>query len=511
MENDKYYITTPIYYVNDVPHIGHAYTTIAADAMARYQRLLGKDVLFLTGTDEHGQKVQRAAEAQGLSPLELADRVVPRFKNLWKVLNISNDDFIRTTEERHKKVVQTIFQRMYEAGDIYLGEYEDWYCTPDETFFTEQQLIDGRCPDCGREVERVQEKSYFFRMSRYGKPLLDHIRENPDFIMPRSRRNEIISFVEGGLRDLSVSRTSFQWGIHVPFDPDHVIYVWIDALTNYITAAGVYSDDQKFTRYWPANLHLIGKDILRFHTVYWPTMLMSAGIPVPKSVFAHGWWTIEGQKMSKSVGNVQDPYALAEEYGVDALRYFVLREVPFGLDGDFSRKALHHRINSDLANDLGNLVSRVLTMAGKFCGGSRPPVENYGELEEAEKTAWAELGRSMDEVAFHQALSAVWSYIGTVNKYIDQQKPWELFKDAGKTGRINHVMGQLLESLRAIAMMIFPFMPESGKKIWEGLGFSGELSLDSPGGRQVRPSIPEGQEIRTIPPLFPRLDAKKSS
>ncbi len=498
----KYYLTTPIYYVNDVPHIGHAYTTVAADALARWRRLLGDDVFFLTGTDEHGLKIQRAAEAQGVTPMELADRVVPRFRNLWRLLNISNDDFIRTTEERHRRTVQRIFGEMQARGDIYLGEYEDWYCTPDESFFTETQLVNGRCPDCGRPVEKIREKSYFFRMSRWAGPLLEHIRANPDFILPLSRRNEIISFVEGGLRDLSISRTSFRWGIPVPGDPAHVIYVWIDALTNYITAIGAWEDEERFRRWWPADLHIIGKDILRFHAVYWPTMLMSAGLPLPRRVFAHGWWTVEGQKMSKSLGNVQDPYSLAAEYGVDALRYFLLREVPFGLDGDYSRQAMLLRVNSDLANDLGNLVSRVLTMAGKYFQGRVPGTAPEGELSRQAAASWSCMSRAMDETAFHQALASIWTFIGAVNRRIDHEKPWELAKR--DPGRLAGVMAELLESLRAIALMIHPFMPAAGEKVWSALGLSGGPA-DRPAGGVGWPSLPEGQATRLIPPLFPRL------
>ena len=358
-----FYVTTPIYYVNDVPHIGHAYTTVAGDVLARYKRMMGFDVYFLTGSDEHGQKVEKAAITAGETPLELADRVVKRFQALWERLGISHNDFIRTTQERHKNGVSRIFKDILDKGDIYLGEYEDWYCTPCETFWTETQLIEDRCPDCNRPVEKLKEESYFFRMSKYQERLLAHIEANPDFIQPKSKRNEIISFIKEGLRDLSVSRTTFSWGIPVPGNDRHIIYVWFDALTNYITALGYPDETGNYGRYWPVDVHLIGKDILRFHAVYWPTFLMAAGLPLPKKVFAHGWWTVEGQKMSKSLQNVVEPNMLIDKYGVDAVRYFLLREVPFGLDGDFSHTALVQRINSDLANDVGNLLSRSTAMS----------------------------------------------------------------------------------------------------------------------------------------------------
>ncbi len=501
----QFFVSTPIYYVNDVPHIGHAYTTIAADVTARWHRLLGDDVFFLTGTDEHGQKVQRSAAAMGVTPLELADRVMPRFRNLWTLLDISNDDFIRTTEPRHTRVVQEIFERLRAAGDIYLGEYEDWYCTPCETFFTETQAVGGACPDCHRPVERVKEQSYFFRMSRYAGQLLRHIEEHPDFIMPSSRRNEIVSFVEGGLRDLSVSRTTFDWGIPVPSDPAHVIYVWIDALTNYISALGAF-DGERFRRFWPADLHLIGKDILRFHAVYWPTMLLALGLPLPRRVFAHGWWTVEGQKMSKSLGNVQDPYDLVERYGVDALRYFLLREVPFGLDGDFSQRAMTLRINSDLANDFGNLCSRTLAMAGKYFSGLMPRRAPQGELSAAATTMWARLGPAIDDSAFSLALSEIWSFVGAANRLIDREKPWELAKS--DTPRCAEVVASLVEALRVLSVVTGPFMPRTATKLAEGLGLKASPAL-LPGASSLSwGELPEGLQTKVIPPLFPRLDVQ---
>jgi methionyl-tRNA synthetase len=503
----KFYVSTPIYYVNDVPHIGHAYTTIAADVMARWHRLLGHDVFFLTGTDEHGLKVQRSATTQGISPQELADRVMPRFRNLWTLLDISNDDFIRTTEPRHTRVVQEVFRRLLDAGDIYLGEYEDWYCTPCETFFPETQLVGAACPDCRRPVERVKEQSYFFRMSRYAERLLAHIEAHPDFIMPATRRNEIVSFVEGGLRDLSVSRTTFDWGIPVASDPAHVVYVWIDALTNYISALGAFGeDDGRFRHFWPADVHLIGKDILRFHAVYWPTMLLALGLPLPRRVFAHGWWTVEGQKMSKSLGNVQDPYALAERFGVDALRYFLLREVPFGLDGDFSTRAMTARINSDLANDFGNLCSRTLTMAGKYFGGRMPRQAPPGDLSEDASAMWRRLGTAIGDQAFSVALAEIWGLVGSANRCIDREKPWELAKS--DPARCAEVIASLLETLRVLCVAVAPFMPRTASRLAGGLG------LQDPSGMAVEEAgigwgvLPEGLQTSVIPPLFPRLDVQ---
>ncbi|MER3446108.1 MAG: methionine--tRNA ligase [Candidatus Dadabacteria bacterium] len=469
-----FYVTTPIYYVNDVPHIGHAYTTIAADVIARFRRLKGDKTFFLTGTDEHGQKIERVATASGERPIELADRVVIRFKELWKRLNIMNDDFIRTTEERHKKSVIELFRRIEGKGDIYLGEYEDWYCVFDETFWTETQLGGSRiCPDCGRPLERLKEESYFFRLSKYEEPLLEFYEKNPDFVQPSFRRNEVVSFVRGGLRDLSISRTSFSWGIPVPGNPKHVIYVWFDALTNYITAAGFPDNIERFNRTWPADIHLVGKDILRFHAVYWPAFLMSAGLPIPLHVFAHGWWTIEGEKMSKSKGNVVDPYAIIDEFGADTLRFFLLREVPFGLDGDFSRSALIGRINGELANGLGNLVSRSLGMIEKYSEGRVPkpvsfetPDENV--REKALHTA-RQLEEAMNEVAFHKALGIIWDFIAFVNKYIDESAPWGLQK-AGKGERLNTVLWTLVESIRIIAILLYPFIPKSAEEIWKKIG-----------------------------------------
>lgn len=504
-----FYLTTPIYYVNDVPHIGHAYTTLAADVLARYKRLKGYDVFFLTGSDEHGQKVEKAAQAAGETPLELADRVVKRFQALWEKLGISHSDFIRTTQERHKQGVGHIFKQLMDQGDIYLGEYEDWYCTPCETFWTETQAEDGKCPDCNRPVEKLKEESFFFRMSAYGERLLAHIEANPDFIQPRTKRNEIISFLKEGLRDLSVSRTSFSWGIPVPGNERHVIYVWFDALTNYITALGYPDANGNFGRYWPVDVHLLGKDILRFHAVYWPTFLMAAGLPLPKKVFAHGWWTVEGQKMSKSLQNVVEPNMLIDKYGVDVVRYFLLREVPFGLDGDFSHASLVNRINSDLANDIGNLLSRSTAMLVKYFNGLLPVPGPLAEADLALK-AKAEamitaVDASMDELAFSKALQAIWEVIGAGNKYIDETTPWALAKAPANQERLATVMYCLLEVQRLIHSLVAPFMPETAQKALASLGWTTEISQHD----LVWGKLAAGTLITKAEALFPRIETKE--
>lgn len=508
MSRKNYYITTPIYYINDVPHIGHAYTTVAADIMARYKRLWGFDVYFLTGTDEHGQKVEKAASQQGIHPKELADTMVHRFTDLWKRLNISNTGFIRTTEERHKKAVQYIFQKVFEKGDIYLGEYEDWYCVPCESYFTELQLDNGRCPDCLRKPDRLKEESYFFRLSDYTERLLKLLDENRDFIMPEIRYNEVYSFVKGGLKDLSVSRTSFSWGIKVPMNERHIIYVWFDALANYLTGVGFLEDDGHFQSFWPCDIHLIGKDILRFHAVYWPCFLMSFGIEPPRRIFAHGWWTIEGQKMSKSLGNVIDPNEIASTYGVDEFRFFMFREVPFGMDGDFSKQAIIHRINGDLANDFGNLVSRSVTMINKFLKGrvERPELRNGADdgFESAIRQLITDYYRSMDVLSFYKAIQSIFEIVSIMNRYIDSEAPWRLAKEGDV--RVKTVMYNLWNGLRISALLMSPFMPEKSKKIWEALGIQNSIEkarFEDEEGFYYREDI---SEITKISPIFPRIE-----
>jgi len=510
-EKRRFFITTPIYYVNDVPHIGHAYTTVAADVMARYHRMKGEDVLFSTGTDEHGQKIQRAAANKGMTPKELADKTVENFKALWQKLNISNDDFVRTTEERHHKTVQTIFDLLREKGDIYKGTYEGWYCVPCETYVPESQMGEGRtCPSCGRQLEMMSEESYFFRMSSYQGPLLKYYEEHPDAILPESRYNEIVSFIRGGLKDQSVSRTTISWGIPVPGDEKHVIYVWFDALINYLTVCG-YPDDERWRLYWPEVRHLVGKDIARFHCVIWPAMLLAAGLTPPKQVFAHGWWTVEGEKMSKSLGNVVDPFEMVDLYGVDPFRYFLLREVPFGLDGDFSELAMVSRINSDLANDLGNLLSRTLQMVIQFKGGVVPQSGEAGDLERdiasmAERSFEA-VDVAMRRFAYDEALKNIWAFIGRANKYIDETEPWKLGRE-GKGERLDTVLFTLCESLRLISLLIAPFMPDAAERLWNQLGLpSSPQSLGYAGFRWG--NFPPGTAVKRGSSLFPRIDIKR--
>ncbi len=470
---ETFYITTPIYYVNDVPHIGHAYTTIACDALARWHRMKGKKVYFLTGTDEHGEKVQKSAARKGMTPRELADQVVTNFQGLTPALSISNTAFIRTTEPRHYASVQELFRKSLGNGDIYLGEYEGWYCVPDEAYWTELQLEGGNCPTCGRAVEKRKEPSYFFRLSKYQDRLLSFYRENPRFIRPESRRNEVVAFVEGGLNDLSVSRTSLTWGIPVPEAPGHVIYVWYDALTNYLTGLGYPSKTEDLATFWPADLHMVGKDILRFHAVYWPAFLMSAGVAPPRGVFAHGWWTVEGQKMSKSLGNVVDPYEMVRKYGADAFRYFLLREVSFGLDGDFSEKELVRRANSELADKLGNLLNRTLGMLGKYFASVVPAPEAEepadAVLSRCGRETAAAVDAAMEEVAFHKALSAVIEFVTKANEYVQSTEPWTLAKDPSKRERLGTVLYNALEAARIASLLMSPVTPAAAQRMWETL------------------------------------------
>jgi methionyl-tRNA synthetase len=510
-----FFVTTPIFYVNDVPHIGHAYTVIAADVLARYKRMAGYDVFFLTGTDEHGQKIEKAAHARGEDPKALADRLSERFRALWRDLDVSYDDFIRTTEPRHRNAVHAMYARLKEAGDIYLGEYEGLYCIPCESFWTELQLVDGRCPDCGREVEKVTEPSYFFRMSHYGARLLEHIDRHPEFVSPPSRRNEVVRFVEGGLKDLSISRTGVRWGIPLPDNPGHVVYVWLDALVNYLTATGF--PEPGFERRWPAQVHIIGKDILRFHAVYWPSFLMGAGLPLPDRVVSHGWWTIDGEKMSKSRGNVIDPKAVADHVGVDALRYFLLREVPFGRDGDFSIRALVSRYNTDLANDVGNLLSRTVAMVHRYRGGTSPMAPSADDpkaermrlfasnLFQEFEDAFDDLDRTGKGLLYDQALDKVWNVVSAANLYIHESAPWDLAKN-GDDAALDAVLYNALEAIRIASLYLYPFMPETAKRMWGQLGVHvapDELDLAAAskwGG--LEGGTPHPQPT----PLFPRVD-----
>ncbi|MGI6558178.1 MAG: methionine--tRNA ligase [Limnochordia bacterium] len=509
MGKNTFYITTPIYYPSDKLHIGHAYTTVAADAIARYHRLCGKDVFFLTGSDEHGQKIERIAKERGKTPKEYVDEIVKGFQHLWQKLDIAYDDFIRTTEERHCRVVQELFRKIYEKGDIYKGEYKGWYCTPCETFFPESRLVDGNCPDCGRPVELLQEESYFFRMSKYADRLLEYIEANPDFIQPTSRRNEMIQFIKSGLEDLCVSRTSFSWGIPVPIDEGHVIYVWFDALTNYLTGIGYLDDPAMFQKYWPADVHLVGKEIVRFHSVIWPIILMAAGLELPKKVYGHGWLLFDSDKMSKSKGNVVDPLVLIDRFGVDAIRYFLLREISFGSDGNFSWEALVGRINADLANDLGNLVHRSSAMMKKYYKGIVPepgperPID--AALREEAANTKAKLVSLMEELDLSTALATIWRFIGAVNKYIDEAAPWALAKDESKGDELARVMYNLAESIRWIALFVYPFIPSTAKEIWNRLGLDDELTAHLLG--EVRwGEMPSGTAIRPGSPLFPRIE-----
>ena len=503
----KYYLTTPIYYVNGAPHIGHAYTSIAADVLARWKRLDGYDVFFLTGTDEHGQKVEKAAEAAGIPPQEFADRVSADFESMAAAMGVTNDDFVRTTSDRHKRACKALWQRLVDRGQIYLGAYEGWYAVRDEAFYGEDELTklpDGtRAAPTGAPAEWVREPSYFFKLSAWGDKLLDLYENQPDFVGPSARRNEVISFVRSGLSDLSISRTSFSWGIKVPGDEAHVMYVWLDALVNYLTAVGYPDDTERYSRYWPADLHLVGKEIVRFHAIFWPAFLMAADLPLPKRVYSHGWWTIEGEKMSKSIGNVIDPRALVEEFGLDAVRFFLLREVPFGGDGDFKRKALISRLNVELANDLGNLAQRSLSLIAKNCGGILPPLGPLSEddqnlLADAESLT-SEMRLRLDRMAFSEALEEAWKLIRAGNSYIDRQAPWSLKKT--DFPRMETVLRVLVELLRAVATNLQPFMPASMAKMLDQLG----VPLNARGFGDIAAPLAAGTILPAPAGVFPRF------
>ncbi|KUO52861.1 MAG: methionine--tRNA ligase [Desulfitibacter sp. BRH_c19] len=512
---ERFYVTTPIYYPSDRLHIGHALTTTMADTLARYNRLKGKEVWFLTGSDEHGQKIQRKAEEVGVTPIQYVDKIVATFQHLWEQLDIQYDDFIRTSEDRHKEVVQYIFKKIYDSGDIYKSEYEGWYCTPCETFWGKRQVGDEKlCPDCSRPVELLKEESYFFKMSKYADRLLEFIENNPDFIQPVTRRNEMVNFIKQGLEDLCVSRTTFKWGIPVPIDDKHVIYVWFDALTNYISALGYSTDDdEKFQKFWPSAVHLVGKDIVRFHTIIWPIILMAADIPLPQKVFGHGWLLVGGGKMSKSKGNVVDPLVLVDKYGSDAIRYFLLREMPFGSDGYYSEEILIERINTDLANDFGNLLSRSTAMVNKFCNGEVPLLGELEAIDEELKKMALELpgkvDKLLDTLQFNAALDEIWKLVNRANKYIDETAPWALAKNADTRDRLSTVLHTLVEVIRFVTILTSPFMPKTPAKVWDQLGITHKENIQNWDSLTKWGVVPAGTKINRGDPLFPRLDKEQ--
>ncbi len=516
MSKDKgtYYITTPIYYPSSNLHVGHTYCTVMADAMARFKRLCGYDVRFLTGTDEHGQKIETLAKAKGVTPQAYVDEVVDGIKKLWKTMEISYDDFIRTTEPRHVKRVQKIFMKMYENGDIYKSEYEGLYCTPCESFWTESQLVNGCCPDCGRPVQAAKEEAYFFKLSKYADKLLDLFEKDPKFLQPESRRNEMTSFIKQGLDDLCISRSTFYWGIPVPIDEKHVIYVWLDALTNYITALGYPDEPELYEKYWPANVHLVGKEIVRFHSIIWPAMLMSAGLPLPKQVLGHGWLLLGGEKVSKSkaakAADVVDPVILIDRYGIDALKYFLLREYTFGQDGVFTNEVMLKRMNYDLANDLGNLVSRTVSMIEKYCGGYVPEANTSDSTDEDLKAvaigAASKVEEQMDKFSFNMALEEIWILVRRANKYIDEKMPWVLAKEPERKAELDTVMHNLAEAIRIISILIEPFMHTTSKEIRKqmGLWYSEAVWEDS-----FVFDMMNGEQVKKGNAIFPRLDIEK--